>query len=448
MAKITRSGTDPAEGPEGGGSKRTHVLGLVNGTLVQAGNRLMDPALVLAAFVTSQTGSRLLVGLLATLSWAGYRWPQLYVSSLIEHRERKKLFYVVASVMRVLMLATMIAAVWLTVGGVRWWAMALFFVAYFAFRTGQGCASLPFLDILAGSIGSGRVGGFFAQRHFLGRGAALLFVFPFIQVIEEHVAEPNRYALFIAAALVVMAAAWAAFSLVREQENPRPPRRRTFVQTIAAGVQMLKQEPNYRGLLRLRILAHVNILALVFYVPYGVERLGVAGISGIFIGFMSASELASSLIWGKISNTKGNRLVLVLAAGFFVLSPLTALVAPRLPDVFHWAIPWTSVVLDLPLLVYLLALSFFGFARLGNMVGSMGFVIESAPPERRPSYIAFLNTVTFPMTLTPLVAGALVGQAEFGVDVLFAVAVLSGVLTLISSIRLTEVRRVGPAAPD
>jgi hypothetical protein len=79
------------------------------------------------------------------------------------------------------------------------------------------------------------------------------------------------------------------------------------------------------------------------------------------------------------------------------------------------------------------------------MIGTTAFVLESAPEGRRPSYFAFLNTVTFPMTFLPALAGVLVGVGLLGLDALFGCVVVSGLLTLLLTLRLTEVRAASPA---
>ncbi|MHC4479799.1 MAG: MFS transporter [Planctomycetota bacterium] len=424
---------------------RNYFLVLFNGTLARLGNSLIDPHLVLAAFVYGQTRSSLLVGVLTALGVAGHRLPQLYVSSLIEHHKRKKRFYIGASVVRVALLLAIIATMLLCGRNGHWLVMAAFFAVYFVFRAAQGCASIPFLDILTGAIGPSRIGGFFAVRHFLGGGVTLLAGLFLVQPILDHVPEPSSYAILTGVAVVVLAAAWGSFALFHEKANDAPPEARNLRESFADGRRTLRCEPNYRKLLWLRLLAHVNGLILVFYVPYGVEKLGAVGISGVFLGCVSGSRLISSLLWGRVSNRKGNRLCLIFAGLFFALNPLAALLAPRLPEAFRWTIPATSVSLDLPLLVYLLALACFGFAQQANMIGTTAFVLESAPEGRRPSYFAFLNTVTFPMTFLPALAGVLVGVGLLGLDALFGCVVVSGLLTLLLTLRLTEVRAASPA---
>jgi len=206
----------------------------------------------------------------------------------------------------------------------------------------------------------------------------------------------------------------------------------------------MKADRNYRILAFMRILLRLNFLMVAFFVPYGVERLGAVGMGGVYVGVRSISMLVSSLLWGRLSDRKGNRLCLVLSGSLFALAPIVALLAPRVPQVFSLAVPLVPVALDLPLCVYLLALCAFGLAMQGNMIGRNSFVLEIAPPDRRPSYVAFLNTIAFPLTVLPTAVGALVGHDVERLDVVFIVIALSGVLTFLSALRLREVRNVAP----
>jgi hypothetical protein len=99
-------------------------------------------------------------------------------------------------------------------------------------------------------------------------------------------------------------------------------------------------------------------------------------------------------------------------------------VAPQLPAAFSVPLWGTRAVLDLPLVLYLLALAVIGAAYQGSIIGGNRFLIGRAPPRRRLSYIGFLNTVTSPLTLLPLAAAAV--AAQFGVTTLFAAIVAGG----------------------
>ena len=425
---------------------RNFYLGVVNGTLVQLGLSVMHPHLVLSAFVYEMTHSAVLAGLLATITPLGILWPQLYVSSLIEHRTRKKPFYLASIILRVAALLSIVAAVWLAGRAEsRGWAMALFFAAFLACRSAQGIGNMPFFDIVGQTIHPTRLGPFFAYRSLFGGVLVLLSGWLIVQPILEAVESPNCYALLVLIAAVIMAAGWVVFAFAHEDENTNPPQRRGVRQTFMGGWRMLRDDANYRLLLILGMLVRINVLAVAFYVPYSVEKFGATKMAGIFLGVFTAGKLLSSFVWGRLSERVGNRLCLILVAVFFTISPVILLVSPLVPELFRLDASWLPMAITAPLVTYLFAIMVFGFALQGNAIAKTSYLLESAPPDRRASYRAFLSTALFPMTVLPLLAGLLLRRANGAVDVgraeiMFAFIVVSGALSIMASVRLQEVR--------
>jgi len=420
--------------------RRNFRLGVASGALGQLSMGFIHPHLVLAAFVLYMTGSNALVGLAVTITWFGLRWPQLYLSSKLEHRPRKKPFYVMAVIARTLALTGMMVSMWLVGTGEGKLALVPFFIAYFVFRSCQGCGQLPVMDILGQTLDPRRLGGFFAWRAVIGYTLASVGGFFIIQPILDRVGAPMNYALLVLLALVLMSIGSVLFAMAHEDESCEPPRPRNMRETFAGAAQMLRDDSNYRAILIVRFLIMVNALALAFYVPFGVGRLGAVGMSGVFVGCMFLSRLLSSLVWGWLSDKRGNRTVLAIVGLLFAAAPLLALGAPRLPEVFLWSLPGTSVQLNLPICVYLLTLFLVGLSLQGMMIGVNAFVLEAAPPDRRPSYIAFISTVTMPMAFVPLIVGALIGSVPERLDILFGVVAVSGIATFLAALHLRDVR--------
>ncbi|MFP4027365.1 MAG: MFS transporter [Candidatus Brocadiia bacterium] len=437
---MTESASIEKKSSKSGYFRRNYYLGVANGTLAKLGFSFIDPHLVMAAFVYERTHSPALVGLLSALTFAGVLWPQLYISSLIEHRPRKKPFYVFMSFLRVAILLGLASSILFSAPGGSFWWLILFFVCWFAFRSAVGAAAMPFLDLVGQTIRPEKLGGFFAKRSFLGDSLSSVAAILVISPIIGHFVFPRDYAILAFIGTAVMALAWGLWSTADEEEDKNPPDRRAFGQVWRDGLSMLKENRNYRLLFFIRLMMRVNVLTLVFYVPYGVERLGAIGMAGIFVMIMRASKLLSSLFWGRLSDRKGNRVCLIGAAVLFAANPVVALLAPQLPELFHISLPVVGTELDLPKCVYLLSLCLVGLALSGNVVGTNAFLLESAPDDRRPSYIAFLNTCTFPLAFLSLIAGALITPQGPGLEILFGVVVVSGMLTLIAAVKLKAVR--------
>ena len=85
-----------------GDERRNFRFALLQGTFMRINLAFADSATVLPAFIYKLSGSDLLVGLTGSMMTAGWMWPQLLVSNLLEHRPRKMPFYALGMSVRVL----------------------------------------------------------------------------------------------------------------------------------------------------------------------------------------------------------------------------------------------------------------------------------------------------------------------------------------------------------
>ncbi len=73
--------------------KRNFWIAVLQGTFMRISFAFADSTTVLSAFVYKLTASNTFVGLTGSIISAGWMWPQLLISNLLEHRSRKMPFY-------------------------------------------------------------------------------------------------------------------------------------------------------------------------------------------------------------------------------------------------------------------------------------------------------------------------------------------------------------------
>ena len=110
---------------------------------------LIDAATILPAFVYTLTQSKILVGLTGSLQPAGWMWPQLLMSNLLEHRPRKMKFYAFGMAVRITMWVAICLAV-IFIGAQRPVTLAICFLAfYFIAASAMGVSTIPYMDIIS-----------------------------------------------------------------------------------------------------------------------------------------------------------------------------------------------------------------------------------------------------------------------------------------------------------
>jgi MFS family permease len=82
----------------------------------------------------------------------------------------------------------------------------------------------------------------------------------------------------------------------------------------------------------------------------------------------------------------------------------------------------------------------------GGFIANHTYLLEVAPLERRPLYIGFMNTMTFPFMLSPILGGAIVGL--FGYRTLFVIGGLSAAAGWVLSARLGEPRHAARTSDE
>lgn len=421
-------------------ARRNHALGVAAGALGGLARAFLHPELIIAGLIYALTRSPLLVALVTIISKAGVLTPQLWASIHLEHRPKKMPYFVVVACVRAVCYAAMLATLWMLTREVTGLALALFFGAYLLVCACGGTAHVLYVDMVGRMIPLGRLGAYFGTRTFVGNILAILAGMAVIQPILAALALPWNYLLLAAIGAALATADMTVFARCREHDGPCPQRRTTFTESIRRGFGWLKTDHNYRIFFWLRILFRVNYLGLAFFIPYGTERLayegpgGIAVLGGILVATMQLSRVVSSVLWGKVADRRGFRTCLMGAGAGFFLAPALALLAPCLPRAYALAIPGMHRAVDLPLTVYLLALLAVGAALQAGMIGGNHFIVSSAPPSRRQSYMGFLNTITSPLTLLPL-AGALLARAG-GMTSVFFFVTFGGLAFLLAAARM------------
>jgi len=394
-------------------TRRAFTLGVFNGTLFEFAERLIDPPLVLTWFVNQLTPSNLLAGLVAPMSTGGWFLPQLFISGRVQRMERKMPSYILAAVIR--------STSWLLLGLGVWLVddprllLVSFFVLYAVARLASGLSGLAFFDIVGKTIPARRRGSFFAWRQLLG-GALGLGAGWVVNVVLKHPALPfphgHAFLFFLYFALIVPAL--TAFTFVREPPGAALVEPVGLRKQLRRARTVLYQNGVYRRYMSARLMLGLAGISLPFYGIYAKNVLHAAdGMVGVYVGVRVAALLLFNLLWGSVSDRRGNRLVMRLLLAGNALTTLLALLMVAAVNLLQLRGSWLPF-LALPLFVL------DGAMRPAQVMVGSNFLLELAPEEERPLYLGFSNTLMGVAVLLSGLGGLLVDG--FGFGALFAVS--------------------------
>lgn len=435
-----------APGPDGGTgptySRRNFRLGVVNGALVNLAHTFEDPRTILPVFVLRLTSSDAMVGLVTGIFMAGWYLPQFLVSSLIEHKERKLPYYILWAKIRIISRILMVLSVFL-IGASN---PALLFWTFLVFWTatclGAGFSGVPFLDIVAKTIPEGRRGGFFGLRRLIGAmlGIGAGFVAKEVLSPDFKLGFPSNFGLLMSLATVSAAIGIFAFCKVEEPASVVPPQRRPFREHLRSGWALIGVDRNYRRFIYTRVLWAATAMAFPFYAVYAITDLEmVESAVGVFVALWVAGTLFSNFVWSSVIDRLGSRAALIGSGVLAIASPLIACIVVFIPD---GPISLPRGLLDggagVRQMIFMSTFVLNAFAFNGRLISNMTYLLEIAPPDRRPTYIGLANSLTFPLALSPVLGGALVGWTSY-----FWMFAISAVISLIGLWSVLILKRAG-----
>ncbi|MDE0400005.1 MAG: MFS transporter [Candidatus Poribacteria bacterium] len=409
-----------------GDQRRNFRFALLQGTFMRINLAFADSSTVLPAFIHKLSGSDLLVGLTGSMMTAGWMWPQLLMSNLLEHRPRKMSFYALGMSVRVLAwLGIFFCTV--TIGEQNPMLLAGSFLGlYFLSSSAMGVSTLPYMDIVSKAIEPQRRARFFSLRQLYGGFFAIwvgflvravlgdesdftgilggitqafktstMYFIGSICNIKTDLGFPYNYAFLFICSVTAAFLSFVSFLGVREPIHPVQATRQPISQHLKQGPHFLRTDANYRRFIHFRVFAHISGMASPFYIPYALDELGFSDATiGFFIVSSALSGVVSNTMWGYVGEKYGVRWVLIITAGMMGIPPILAFSSGILP-----------ISLQMP--AFFLIFIVGGILGNGMMVGFMAYMLNIAPPRNRPTYIGFMNTLLMPVSFAPVLGGLL-----------------------------------------
>jgi MFS family permease len=394
---------------------------------------LMDSEMVITWFLAQLGVSNLLIGLVSPIRTGSSFLLQILVSGYLQRRPYKLPFYRAMAIVRFADL-TGIALLIVLVPAQGPWLVGAFFLLLVIYSMGAGLTGIPFMDVVAKAIPPRRRGTFFAQRAFWG-GILALGGSAFVGLV---LAEPGglrfplNVALLFALAAITLALAAGIWSLIREPPSQVDPTRVHWAEQFRRGARLLADDAPYRTFVLARLALLLAQSAGPFYIVYAKTTLSISPqMIGVYLAARTTASIVTNLFWGRISDRRGNRLLLQVTNAIGFSMPLLALsmgmVGQRLPHLTTW-LSWAYSA------IFVASGAYVGASNIGRT----GYLLDLAPPAQRPLYLGFTNTVFGVAIFASSIGGLIVEWAGF--TTLLVVSACLWCLALLLSFLLIEPR--------
>ncbi len=367
---------------------RNFTLNAGNGAATKLAEQVASPGVVLALLLATVGAPVALIGLLEPVRRGFALVPQLAVSAYVRAARVRKWLWVGAGLVQAATLVAMAVAA-ATAGGVVAGAVVVGALAVFSLASGLG--SLAFQDVVGKTIPRPKRGRLLAARATAGGAFTLAVGLVLRGVLGAETSRTAFAALLLGAAgLWVLAA--ALFASTTEPSGATGGGRNALAEA-RQGVRTVMRVAVLRRYVIARTLLVSVELALPFYALYARDSVEGAGALGLYIAAIGVAALVANPLWGRLSDRRSNRLVLVLAAGVGAAGTGLALVLGAVG----------AVAPALFALVFLVASS----AEAGVRLARKAWVVNAAPDGERALWTSTSNVLAGLVTLALAVLGVI-----------------------------------------
>jgi MFS family permease len=373
---------------------RNFAANLAHGMLGMTGFRLMSAPTFVPAYIFMLSGSKIAVGLALGAQFIGMALSSIWGATLIEHRDQvMRVVYSVGWLMRLQILGLALSAFLLT--GPLALIAACLFLALFGFFGGM--QGVTFSVLMSKVIPVNQRGRLTGMRNFLGGLTASGVAYLGGEYLVGSNAFGSGYGSTFMLSFVLTSVGISALTFVREPKSlsvrAAPS---SFIQRLTDIPALLRADPHYRRFFFARALAALGTSAVPFYILHVGNFVSLSGAAlGYFSLAFLLSQTISNLLWGKIADRHGYRLVFMLSVGVWSCATLLLILGATMPT-------------------FILAFCGLGAGFGGYQVASQNFVLEFGKAHELPMLIAVSDTAShLMMAVGPLIGGIIATQLGY-----------------------------------
>ena len=372
-----------------------NVLALIGDFIFfSIGFAFYDPLVVVPAFVSEFTGSQLLVGLFSTLRALVITVPQIWAASVLEARPRAKPLLVWSSVGGRLPILLLSVSVFLWADTRTGLVMVILALSAMLFFTSEGLNGVSWPALVAKVVPEGFRGRFFGLGQFfssLGAAAAGYVVNRILDL--QSLERASRWSLLFLLGFVWLMISVGSMLFVREKPAARVSDRPNVRESLRKVRVYLREDRWLRRVILVQLVIATPAATFAFFVVRARQIIpDVSTMIGTFVILQSVGSAVAALVGGMLVDRVGSWAAIRAAAGMEALALAVVTLGGLSAD---------------PLPFYLVAFFLMGFVNGASWWSFSAYLLDMAPEERRPIYLATSGILASVTVLNPLIAGAL-----------------------------------------
>ncbi len=380
-----------------------------DGALFSLAMTISASATVLPAFAQRLGASELVISIMPSLTTVGWLLPQLLSARYVERlRRRRPYIMTMGGIQRSLWLV--LAALTFLLGASNpSLLLTLVILVILISSIFDGMATPAWMDFVARVIPARQRGSLFATRTLISGLLGLVGGW-ITEVTLAQVGFPGNFGRLFVYTSIAFAGSWLVFLRMTNEPDISVPVAAPNLHAYWSNIPtVLRQDKVFRQFMAAMTFLTMGTMALAFFMVAALERLSLsAAYAGQFTIFMTAGQMLTTLFSGRLADTRGHKINLLLGAAFAALAVALPLLAPSLN-------------------LFRLAFVLLGFSTALTVTSRLAIVMEYAPEHARATYAGILNTWLAPVTLLAPLLGGWLAQS-FGHNAAFTAALMANIV--------------------
>lgn len=346
----------------------------IHAFLLSIGTTVAEPATILPLLVHHFSDSLVLVGIFASLLRGGAIAVQLFAAFYAQSYEQVMKYMHRVFFFRFASWFAVGASIYLVGDSNKTLTLWLIGIFFFTFSFSAGFGAIYFKEIIAKVFDSQERGSAMANRQLFSALGAIISGGVTGWVLANFDA-PNNYAFLFMISSLIMVVGLASFGSIKEppKQNTHS-REKSFLEFLRNSRKLLSADKRLQLQIKVSLLGYSFLLAMPFVIIKAKETVELTGwmIGGFITIQMIGGMIGNMFLWKRFSPNYGG--MLQTAYGFMLTAFVIALFAKGA-------------------VAYALIFFIFGIGMDGFRNADTNLVLEIAPEEKRPVYVAIQSTI-------------------------------------------------------
>ncbi len=386
--------------------KISNIKNSIHGFFVSAGTTIAEPATILPLIVHHFSGSLVLVGLFASLLRGGAIAVQLFAAFYAQSYSRVIGYMRIVFFFRFISWFSIGLAIFLVGDSNKTLTLWLIGIGLFAFSFSAGFGGIYFKEIIAKVFDKSQRGKTMANRQLFSAIGSIISGGIAGWVLSTYEAPLSYAYLFMISAFVILIGL-VAFGTIDEPEKINTSiREKSFLEFLKNSKVILSEDKRLQLQIKASLLGYSFLFAMPFVIIKAKETIELTGwmLGGFITVQMVGAMIGNLFLWKRFGSHYA--LMLQSAYGFMLLAFFVALFAD------------SSIS-------YALIFFIFGIGMDGFRNADMNLVLEIAPEEKRPVYVAIQSTIVSLGLFFSIPGGVILEYFGYTILYVFTLAMLS-----------------------